>query len=274
MREPVVAANWKMHKTVGEAVAFVDAFLPAIQEIPSCTVVLCPPFTALWAVGQRLRGTQVALGAQNLFWREQGAFTGEISPIMLRDVGCSFVIIGHSERRWRFGKPDPELENAQLRSIFGETDASVNRKLHAALRHDLTPILCVGETLAEREAEQTDAVIAHQLRQALDGLTAEQVKRLVVAYEPVWAIGTGKVCDAPEANRVCGLIRHLISEQFGDVAQQVRILYGGSITPDNIADLAAQEHIDGGLVGGASLNPESFATIVKTVAMMKAHNGC
>jgi len=274
MREPVVAANWKMHKTVGEAVAFVDAFLPAIQEIPSCTVVLCPPFTALWAVGQRLRGTQVALGAQNLFWREQGAFTGEISPILLRDVGCSFVIIGHSERRGRFGKPDPELENAQLRSIFGETDASVNRKLHAALRHDLTPILCVGETLAEREAEQTDAVIAHQLRQALDGLTAEQVKRLVVAYEPVWAIGTGKVCDAPEANRVCGLIRHLISEQFGDVAQQVRILYGGSITPDNIADLAAQEHIDGGLVGGASLNPESFATIVKTVAMMKAHNGC
>ena len=274
MREPVVAANWKMHKTVGEAVAFVDAFLPAIQEIPSCTVVLCPPFTALWAVGQRLRGTQVALGAQNLFWREQGAFTGEISPIMLRDVGCSFVIIGHSERRGRFGKPDPELENAQLRSIFGETDASVNRKLHAALRHDLTPILCVGETLAEREAEQTDAVIAHQLRQALDGLTAEQVKRLVVAYEPVWAIGTGKVCDAPEANRVCGLIRHLISEQFGDVAQQVRILYGGSITPDNIADLAAQEHIDGGLVGGASLHPESFAPIVKTVAKMNAHNGC
>jgi triosephosphate isomerase len=274
MREPVVAANWKMHKTVGEAVAFVDAFLPAIQEIPPCTVVLCPPFTALWAVGQRLQGTQVALGAQNLFWREQGAFTGEISPIMLRDVGCSFVIIGHSERRGRFGKLDPELEDAQLRSIFGETDASVNRKLHAALRHDLTPILCVGETLAEREAGQTDAVISHQLRQALDGLTAEQVKRLIVAYEPVWAIGTGKVCDAPEANRVCGLIRHLISEQFGDVAQQVRILYGGSITPDNIADLAAQEHIDGGLVGGASLNPESFATIVKTVAMMKAHNGC
>jgi triosephosphate isomerase len=263
-----------MHKTVGEAVAFVDAFLPAIQDIPPCTVVLCPPFTALWAVGQRLQGTQVALGAQNLFWREQGAFTGEISPIMLRDVGCSFVIIGHSERRGRFGKPDPELEDAQLRSIFGETDASVNRKLHAALRHDLTPILCVGETLAEREAGQTDTVIAHQLRRALDGLTAEQVTRLVVAYEPVWAIGTGKVCDAPEANRVCGLIRQLIGEQFGDVSQQVRILYGGSITPDNIADLAAQEHIDGGLVGGASLNPESFATIVKTVAMVKAHNGC
>ncbi|MFA0759901.1 MAG: hypothetical protein PVTTEEND_000584 [Candidatus Fervidibacter sp.] len=272
MREPVVAANWKMHKTVGEAIDFVDAFLPAVQEVPPCTIVLCPPFTALWAVGERLRGTRVALGAQNLFWREQGAFTGEISPIMLRDVGCSFVIIGHSERRGRFGKPDPELEDDQLRSVFGETDASVNRKIHAALKNDLTPILCVGETLAEREAGQTDAIITHQLRRALDNLTAEQVARLVIAYEPVWAIGTGKVCDAPEANRVCGLIRSAIAEMFGTVAQQVRLLYGGSITPDNIADLAAQEHIDGGLVGGASLNPESFATIVKTVASVKAQS--
>lgn len=270
MRIPVVAANWKMHKTVSEACAFVDTFLPLVRDVTDCTVVLCPPFTALHAVSQKLRGTSVALGAQNLFWREQGAFTGEISPLMLRDVGCTFVIVGHSERRGRFGKPEPELEDPQLRSVFGETDTSVNRKVRAALAHDLTPVVCVGETLVERTAGQTDSVIAAQLRGALASLNAAQITRVVIAYEPVWAIGTGKVCDASEANRVCGLIRHLIGEQFGDAAQQVRILYGGSITPDNIAELAVQEHIDGGLVGGASLKPDSFAAIVKAAAAAKA----
>jgi triosephosphate isomerase len=162
------------------------------------------------------------------------------------------------------------LEDAKLRSVFGETDESVNEKVHAALAHGLTPIICVGETLAEREQGLTDEIVGTQLRKALDGLTAEQVSKVVIAYEPVWAIGTGKVCDAPEANRVCGLIRNIIGNMFGEtVAQSVRIQYGGSITPENIPDLAAQEHIDGGLVGGASLKPDSFAAIVKTVAQAK-----
>lgn len=270
MRKPIVAANWKMNKTVGEAVTFVDVFLPLVRGVDNCAIVLCPPFTALLAVGERLKGTGIALGAQDLFWREQGAFTGEVSPIMLTDVGCTFVIVGHSERRGRFGKPEPELEDPNLHSVFGETDASVNRKVHAALAHELTPIVCVGETLAEREAGRTDELVSAQLRKALDGLTKEQAKQIVIAYEPVWAIGTGKVCDAPEANRVCGLIRTIIADLFGgEVAQAVRIQYGGSITPENIADLAEQEHIDGGLVGGASLKPDSFAAIVQTVAKAK-----
>lgn len=270
MRTPVVAANWKMNKTIGEALAFVEAFLPMVEDTDNCEIVLCPPFTALAAVGNRLKGTKVALGAQDLFWREQGAFTGEISPLMLVDVGCRFVIVGHSERRGRFGKPEPELEDPQLRSVFGETDASVNKKVHAAFKHGLIPIVCVGETLAEREQGRTDEIVSGQLQKALDGLTPEQVAQIVIAYEPVWAIGTGKVCDAPEANRVCGLIRSIIANLFGErVAQATRIQYGGSITPENIPDLAAQEHIDGGLVGGASLKPDSFAAIVKTVAEAK-----
>lgn len=270
MRVPVVVANWKMHKTVGEAKAFVATFLPLVEGVKGCTIVLCPPFTALPVVGEMLKGTHIALGAQDLFWREQGAFTGEISPIMLTDVGCTFVIIGHSERRGRFGKPEPELEDPQLRSIFNETDASVNKKVHAALKHGLTPIICVGETLSEREQGHTDEVVRTQLRKALEGLTKEQVAQVVIAYEPVWAIGTGNVCDAKEANRVCGLIRSILSDLFGtEVSEKVRIQYGGSITPENIPDLAAQEQIDGGLVGGASLKPDSFATIVKTVAQAK-----
>jgi len=270
MRVPVVVANWKMHKTVGEAKAFVATFLPLVEGVKGCTIVLCPPFTALPAVGEMLKGTHIALGAQDLFWREQGAFTGEISPIMLTDVGCTFVIIGHSERRGRLGKPDPELADPQLRSIFSETDASVNKKVHAALKHGLTPIICVGETLSEREQGHTDEVVRTQLRKALEGLTKEQVAQVVIAYEPVWAIGTGNVCDAKEANRVCGLIRSILSDLFGtEVSEKVRIQYGGSITPENIPDLAAQEQIDGGLVGGASLKPDSFATIVKTVAHAK-----
>lgn len=270
MRVPVVAANWKMNKTVGEAREFVKAFLPLIENVDNCTVVICPPFTALAAVSEMIKGTKVALGAQDMFWREQGAFTGEVSPVMLTDLGCSFVIVGHSERRGRFGKPEPELEDPQLKSVFGETDASVNKKVLAALKHNLTPIVCVGETLKEREEGRTDEIVSTQLRKALEGLTPQQVSNIVIAYEPVWAIGTGKVCDAPEANRVCGLIRSIIGDLFGDeAAQSVRIQYGGSITPENIADLAVQEHIDGGLVGGASLKWDSFAAIVKMVAQAK-----
>lgn len=270
MRVPVVAANWKMNKTVGEAREFVKAFLPLIENVENCNVVICPPFTALAAVSEMIKGTKVALGAQDMFWREQGAFTGEISPVMLTDLGCSFVIVGHSERRGRFGKPEPELEDPQLKSVFGETDASVNKKVLAALKHNLTPIVCVGETLKEREEGRTDEIVSTQLRKALEGLTPQQVSNIIIAYEPVWAIGTGKVCDAPEANRVCALIRSIIGDLFGnEAAQSVRIQYGGSITPENIADLAVQEHIDGGLVGGASLKWDSFAAIVKTVAQAK-----
>lgn len=270
MRIPVVAANWKMHKTVGEAKAFVETFLPLVRDVDNCTIVICPPFTALSAVAEMLKGAKIALGAQDMFWREQGAFTGEISPVMLTDVGCSFVIIGHSERRGRFGKTEPDLEDEKLKSIFGETDDSVNKKVHAALAHGLIPIVCVGETLAEREQGLTDEIVGTQLRKVLNGLTAEQASKVVIAYEPVWAIGTGKVCDAPEANRVCGLIREIIGSLFGEtMAQFVRIQYGGSITPENIPELAEQEQIDGGLVGGASLKPDSFAAIVKTVAQAK-----
>lgn len=273
MRTPVVAANWKMHKTVGEAKAFVEAFLPLVSDVENCTIVICPPFTALLSVAEMLRGTNVVLGAQDMFWKEQGAFTGEVSPLMLTDVGCSFVIIGHSERRGRFGKLDPDLEDEKLRSIFGETDESVNKKVLVALTYGLTPIVCVGETLAEREQGLTDKIVRAQIQKALNGLTPEQASKVVIAYEPVWAIGTGKVCDAPEANRVCGLIRDTIGSLFGEaVAQSVRIQYGGSITPENIPDLAAQEHIDGGLVGGASLKPDSFAAIVKTVARAKSQH--
>lgn len=270
MRTPVVAANWKMNKTIREATAFVEAFIPMVRDLDNCVIVLCPPFTALYAVGEMLFGTNLALGAQDLFWREQGAFTGEVSPVMLSDVGCTFVIIGHSERRGRFGPPDPELEDPALKSVFGETDSSVNLKVRAALAHGFTPIVCIGETLAERAEGRTDEIVGTQLRKALNGLTAEQAKQIVIAYEPVWAIGTGKVCDAPEADRVCKLVRDTIGELFGnDVANVVRVQYGGSITPENIADLAAQPNIDGGLVGGASLKPESFAAIVKTVAAYK-----
>lgn len=275
MRRPIVAANWKMNKTVREALAFVEAFVPKVEKVSEgCSIVLCPPFTALYAVGQSLKGAPISLGAQDLFWRKQGAFTGQISPLMLCDVGCTFVIVGHSERRGRFGKPDPELEDPQLRCVFGETDVTVNRKIHAALDHGLTPILCVGETLSERESGQTEEVIRGQLRWALEGLTVEQARRLVIAYEPVWAIGTGKVCDAGEADRICGLIRSFLGELFGSgVAEGVLVQYGGSITPENIADLARRPNIDGGLVGGASLDPDRFASIVQKVAEAKGRMG-
>ncbi|MDW8121492.1 MAG: triose-phosphate isomerase [Armatimonadota bacterium] len=271
MRKPLVVANWKMHKTVGEALSFVDFFLPQISESDFCEIVLCPPFTALWAVAQRLAGTTLQLGAQDLFWKDQGAFTGEISPVMLRDVGCSFVIIGHSERRGRFGKPDPEVEEPDLSILFSETDRSVNKKIHAALTKGLKPIVCVGETLAERQDGKTEEIVDRQVKRALREITQEQAVHLTVAYEPVWAIGTGQVCDAQEAQRICRLIRDLLTQEFGKaVAEQVRILYGGSITPENIEELSRQPDIDGGLVGGASLNPDSFARIVQTVYAVKA----
>lgn len=270
MRTPLMAANWKMHKTVGEARETARALWERIEDIEGVEVVICAPFTCLFAVREEIEGTRIKLGAQNMFWREEGAFTGEISPLMLKDLGCQFVIIGHSERRGRFGVPDEEMKRPELRSIFGETDHTVNLKVKAAHKHGLIPIVCVGETIEERRAGRTDEVVGAQVRTGLSGLSPDEMRRTVIAYEPVWAIGTGEVCDPPEADRVIGLIRRTVGEMFGDdVAGAVRILYGGSIKPENIRGFVEYEGIDGGLVGGASLKADSFSEIVRITAEVK-----
>jgi triosephosphate isomerase len=248
MRTPIIAANWKMHKTLSDAAAFVTEFLPKVEALRNVEMVICPPFTALTTVGQALAkaGGKVALGAQNMYKEVQGAFTGEISGPMLKDAGCTYVILGHSERR----------------SLFGESDELVGEKVRAAFAHGLVPILCVGETLAQREAGETDAVNRRQLLAGTAGLTPEQVKALVIAYEPVWAIGTGRNCDPADAQATIAAIRAVVAEQFGaDAAAAVRIQYGGSVKPNNIGDYMAQPDIDGALVGGASLDAASFAAI-------------
>lgn len=262
VRTPVAAANWKMNLTVAEARKFLKTFKPAVAEVKDVEILLCPTFTTLPAVANAVKGTNLKVGAQDLFWKESGAYTGEVSAAMLKEAGATHVIVGHSERRRRFGVPEPELAG-DLGAVFGDNDATVNAKLRAALAQGLIPILCVGETLAERQQGTTDDVIRLQLKRALHGVPAEQAAGLILAYEPVWAIGTGETCDAKEADRVIGNIRAIVAELYGeDVARQVRLLYGGSVKPDNIAGLMAQPHIDGGLVGGASLKPDSFAAIV------------
>jgi len=262
VRRPIIAGNWKMNGTAGEAVALIQALKPLVADRRDVEVVVCPPFTALTAAAGALAGSAVGLGAQGMFWKERGAYTGQISPLMLKDVGCRYVILGHSEARGRFGTADAELTPELLRS-FGETDASVNRKAHAALAQGLTPIVCCGELLSERREGRTDAVVAEQIERGLVGIAAELVARLVLAYEPVWAIGTGEVCATDEANRVCGHIRAQVRRLFGSpAAEGVRIQYGGSVKPDNAAELLAASDIDGALVGGASLKAEDFAAIV------------
>ncbi|MCL6612488.1 MAG: triose-phosphate isomerase [Peptococcaceae bacterium] len=253
MREPVIAGNWKMYKTIGQAVQFAEKLKAA--AIPGgCRVVICPPFTALPAVSGVLRGTPIGLGAQNMHHREEGAFTGEVSPLMLKDAGCRYVILGHSERR----------------QYFGETDRDVNLKVAAALDHQITPIVCVGELLEEREAGRTGEVVARQVLGCLNGLNAGQAERLIIAYEPVWAIGTGRTASAGDAQQVNRLIRDLLAENFGrEVAQQVPILYGGSVKPGNAGELTAQPDIDGALVGGASLDPDSFIAIIRSAVSCK-----
>jgi triosephosphate isomerase len=249
-RRPVIAGNWKMHKTIGEARALASALAEQLggRGDAGPEVVLCPPFTALAAVKEVLAGTGLALGAQTMDWHEKGAFTGEIAPGMLVDLGVTHVVLGHSERR----------------QLFGETDEGVCRKVEAALQHGLVPIVCVGETLEEREGGLTDNVVIVQVQRALHGRTPTQVAGVVFAYEPVWAIGTGKTCDAAEANRVCGVIRDTVGRMTdAETAAAVRIQYGGSVKPDTIAEQMAQPHIDGALVGGASLEAASFAAIVK-----------
>ncbi len=247
-RRPLMAANWKMYKTIPQAEAFLKEFLPAVANVNDVDVVLCPAMVALAPVSQLLSGTQVALGAQNMNENEEGAFTGEISGAMLTSVGCKYVIIGHSERR----------------QFFGETDASVNKKILAALKHNLVPIVCVGETLAERDANQTLQVVGRQVRAGLANIPSAETKKLVIAYEPVWAIGTGRTATPAQAQEVHLAIRDILKDQYGSLTSlAIRILYGGSVKPENIAELMACEDIDGGLIGGASLKPDSFGSIVK-----------
>jgi triosephosphate isomerase len=266
VRTPIIAGNWKMHKTVAEAAELVTALAPQVAGIDGVEIVLCPPYTALAATHAALRGTRMQLGGQNVFWKESGAYTGHVAPGMLRDVGCAYVIIGHSETRGRFGVPEPGM-TSEILAHFGESDATVNLKAKAALAASLVPIVCCGELLSERREGLTDEVVGAQIKRALADLPAEQVSRLVLAYEPVWAIGTGEVCASDEANRVCGVIRAVVRRQFGGAAADaVRIQYGGSVKPDNAADLLRQPEIDGALVGGASLKAGDFAAIVRASA--------
>jgi triosephosphate isomerase len=246
MRRPVIAANWKMHKTVGEAVAFAEAIAPRLRAVDDVDVVIAPPYPALQALGKALEGSGVALAAQNVHPQPQGAFTGEVSTGMLVDLGCRYVILGHSERR----------------AIFGETSAFVAEKLGAVLDAGLRPIVCVGESLEEREAGRTFDVVGNQLDGSLEPLPADRADEVVVAYEPVWAIGTGKTATPDLAQEVHAFVRKRLAERFAGAADRIRIQYGGSVKPDNAADLMARPDIDGALVGGASLDPESFCAII------------
>ena len=264
MRIPIIAGNWKMNKTVGEAKDFVENLRLEVAGEEKAEVIVCPPYTALYEVARTLMGSNVGVGAQDVFWKAQGAYTSQISPGMLLDVGCTYVIIGHSETRGRFGVVEEGMTPALL-AQFGETDEGVNKKLHAALEAGLKPIICVGETIDERKAGMTDSVIKTQIEGGLKGLTPEQAAGMVVAYEPVWAIGTGEVCDTPEANRVCGMIRSVVRSMYGDqAAESVRIQYGGSVKPDNAEEILNQSDIDGALVGGASLKIPDFVAIVRS----------
>lgn len=246
MRTPIIAGNWKMHKNVGEALETARQLEESVQGSP-VEVVICVPFTSLSALNA-LGLSKVRLGAQNMYFADQGAFTGEISAAMLLDVGCEYVILGHSERR----------------AIFKEDDELINKKVIQALKMGLKPILCVGETLEERRAGQTEDVVISQTTKGLAGVGADELPKVVIAYEPVWAIGTGETCDAADANQVIGKIRETIAELYTpELAQKVRIQYGGSVKPSNITEIMEQSEIDGALVGGASLNAEDFVAIVK-----------
>ncbi len=247
-RKPVIAGNWKMYKTQSEVVSTIQGLRQKVDGYQAVEVVVCPAFTSLAAAAKALEGSTIQLGAQNVHWEAEGAFTGEISLGMLQDCGCRFVILGHSERR----------------HIFNEADETIARKLTAALGTPLTPILCVGETLDEREADRVEDVVLGQMRRGLDALTEDEVSRIIVAYEPVWAIGTGRTATPEIAEEVHAMIRGWLRDTYSEkLSEGVRILYGGSVKPGNIAELMAQPDIDGALVGGASLKAESFAQIVK-----------
>ncbi len=254
MRTPIIAGNWKMNKTVAEALDLVRELRRLVLDVEKVEMVVCPPFVALAAVADALSGSKIEVGAQNMHWEAKGAFTGEISAAMLKGL-CHYVIIGHSERR----------------QYFGETDETVNKRVKAALAQDLTPIVCVGEVLSQYEAGETGAVVSGQMKNGLAGLTVEQAGSIVIAYEPVWAIGTGKAATGAGANSVVALsIRGPLSEMFGEsVAQAVRVQYGGSVTPANIVEFMSMPDLDGALVGGASLKAADFAEIIKGTAKAK-----
>lgn len=252
MRRPMMAGNWKMNKTPGEAVALACAIADAVATVSNVDCVVCPPFVALPAVQLALQGSTVAIGAQNVHWADSGAYTGEISAPMLKEL-ASYVIIGHSERR----------------QYFAETDETVNKKLQAALAHGLTPILCVGESLAQNQGGETQAVVSLQVEEALAGLSAEQVSSLIIAYEPIWAIGTGLAATAEQAGSICGLVRQVVAALYGQAgADTVRILYGGSTNEKNIGEIMQQPAIDGALIGGASLKVESYSAMVHTTSKL------
>lgn len=247
MRTAIVAGNWKMYKTAAEAVACVESIRAAVGEVTEREVILAPPFPALTAAVEAARGSNIQISAQNLHWEANGAYTGEVSADMLVAVGCSHVIIGHSERR----------------QYFGETDGSVHLKVLAALDAGLTPIVCVGETLDQREAGNTAAVLKEQFTAGIGSLRPEQFSKLILAYEPVWAIGTGRTATPEIAAEAHSMLRSMAGIQFGSLADSVRILYGGSVNPSNFGGLLERDGIDGGLVGGASLDPESFVALIR-----------
>lgn len=246
MRKPFIAGNWKMYKTIGEAQAFVEEF-SRIYKKSDVEVAICAPYTQLAALKEALAGTGIKLGAQNMHFEENGAFTGEISPAMLKELGVDYCIIGHSERR----------------QYFNETDQTVNLKIHKAFVHGIVPILCIGELLAQRDAGEACSVVRAQLTTALRDLSPDLISKIVVAYEPIWAIGTGRTATPQQANEMVGYIRQVIAEKYGDeVSEQVVIQYGGSVKPDNASELMNMEEIDGALVGGASLKPADFLEII------------
>lgn len=251
MRKPIIAGNWKMNKVLAEAEAFVANTKDKVPAQDKVDSIVCAPFPYLQALVAKTAGTDLAVAAQNMHFEESGAFTGEVSPVMLKDLGVSYVVLGHSERR----------------EYFAETDETVNKKAHAAFKHGITPIVCIGETLEQREANQTMDLVADQVKKALAGLTEAQVKETVIAYEPIWAIGTGKTATSEQANEVCTHVRKVIAEAVSsEAAEAVRIQYGGSVKPANIDELLGQSDIDGALVGGASLEADSFLKLVEAGA--------
>ncbi|MCX7956561.1 MAG: triose-phosphate isomerase [Endomicrobia bacterium] len=247
MRKKLIAANWKMYKTIKETKNYIENFLPLVKNVVDREIVICPPFVSLFIAGELLKNSNVKLGAQNMYVEEKGAYTGEISPLMLKEIGCEYVILGHSERR----------------KYFMETDEFINKKALIAFKYDLIPIVCVGETLEEREKNLTFQVLEHQVKNSLTNLTSDYAAKVVIAYEPVWAIGTGKNATPQQAQEAQNFIRQVYSSIYGrEISEKVRVLYGGSIKPENFREIMQQPDVDGGLVGGASLEYESFSKIV------------
>jgi triosephosphate isomerase len=247
MRKPVIAGNWKMYKTVFDAVRFISELKDLVSNVKDVQIIVAPPFLAIYPVVQEVKDLNILVSAQDVFWEEEGAYTGEISPKMLLDAGCNYVIIGHSERR----------------QYFQETDETVNKKITASLHHGLIPIFCVGESIQQRESGKTLDIIESQIKRGLSGLSASDMKDVIIAYEPIWAIGTGKTATSKQAEEIHAFIRGILKGIFKDIADNTRILYGGSVKPDNIDELMVEPNIDGALVGGASLKAEDFARIIK-----------